>query len=384
MMPALRDRMARLAPLQQYLRPLAAAGVLLAVIGGGVLLVEYLAGRGRPDPVVNAAQAPVQNDVTEQMLAPLPESPARRAVETARQHIATGRLTLPVEGNAYASVLEAWNADGTHADVIAVIGEVTQAMGAAIAQNLRSDNDARAREIHAMAVALGQQTGTVNSPAYRQLRDGTQAALKSRFDAAAKKFDRDAAQRTAQLARDLEFPQLGQDLARQAQAMPRPGQAVPGGGVLSATASSAVAINRKPVTRAEYARFANASGRASTLCRERASLLRVVAPRDWRSPGFDQKESEPVVCVSLQDAEAYAAWLSRQTGQKWRLPNATEAQQTAAVDPGRDVSLWLRDCAGACTKRKASGASWRSKKAQRDLLANRGYDDVGFRLVRDL
>jgi len=159
---------------------------------------------------------------------------------------------------------------------------------------------------------------------------------------------------------------------------------VPGGGVLAESTGGAVALNRKAVTRAEYARFANASGRASTLCRERASLLRVLSPRDWRSPGFDQKESEPVVCVSLQDAEAYAAWLSRQTGQKWRLPSAAESQMTGVGDGGRAVSLWLRDCAGNCTKRKASGTSWRSKQAQRDLLANRGYDDVGFRLVRDL
>jgi hypothetical protein len=31
-----------------------------------------------------------------------------------------------------------------------------------------------------------------------------------------------------------------------------------------------------------------------------------------------------------------------------------------------------------------SGTSWRSGISQRPLLANRGYDDVGFRLVRDL
>jgi hypothetical protein len=120
------------------------------------------------------------------------------------------------------------------------------------------------------------------------------------------------------------------------------------------------------------------------LCRERASLLRVVAPRDWRSPGFFQKEDEPVVCVSLQDAEAYASWYSRHTGQEWRLPTSAEASGTPAQSGKRAVSLWSRDCASGCSRRLASGKSWRSSNAQRPLMANRGYDDVGFRLVRDL
>ncbi|QSX77210.1 bifunctional serine/threonine-protein kinase/formylglycine-generating enzyme family protein [Agrilutibacter solisilvae] len=387
MMPALRDRFARLAPLQQYARPVWVAGAMLAVFGVVALGVQYIAQRSAIDSPVSVDASPqVHDDVTAQMLKPLPESPARRPVAAAREHIGAGRLTLPVEGNAYASVLEAWNADATDADVQAVIGELTQALGKAIAENLRSGNDARAREINAMATSLAQQTGTVNAPAYLALRDSTQSAVKARFDEAAKRFDRTAALAAAQLARDFELPALGQAFDKQAHAFPRAGQPLPGGGVLSeGPRGGAVAINRKPVTRAEYARFANASGRTSTLCRERASLLRVLAPRDWRSPGFDQKEGEPVVCVSLQDAEAYAHWLSQQTGQKWRLPNATEAQQTAASGTsGKAVALWLRDCAGDCSKRKTSGASWRSKQAQRSLLANRGYDDVGFRLVRDL
>ena len=385
MMPALRDRMARMAPLHQYARPLWATCALLAVIGVGALVAQYFTGRRAPAPVVDTSEeVAVQNDVTERMLAPLPESVARRPVEAARAHIAAGRLTMPVEGNAYASVLEAWNADSTDADVINVVGELTKAMGTALVQNLREGNDARARELHAMVTVLGQRTATVNSPQYKVLREQTQAAIQARFDDAAKRYDRDAAGKTAQLARDFDLPRLGEDFARRAQSLPKPGQTVPGGGVLAESAAGAVALNRKPVTRAEYARFANASGRASTLCRERASLLRVLSPRDWRSPGFDQKESEPVVCVSLQDAEAYATWLSKQTGQKWRLPTAAEAQLTAAGDAGRAVSLWLHDCAGNCAKRKTAGASWRSKQGQRDLLANRGYDDVGFRLVRDL
>ncbi len=332
-----------------------------------------------------ASDGTVHSDVTAAMLKPLPESPARKAVETARERMAAGRLTAPIDANAYSSVLEAWNADSTHADVLAVVTELTDAFADTIAAQLRNGNDARAREVYAMATALGQQTGTAGAPAQKRLRAKTEAAVKARFEAAAKSYDREGAQRATQLVADFGLPsQLGAAFARRTQSMPRMGATLPGGSVLRASTEGVVAVNRKPVTRADYARFVGATQRSASLCRERASLLRVIAPRDWRSPGFFQGEGEPVVCVSLQDAEAYAGWYSRHTGQRWRLPTTAEARQTTAEGSGRDVALWSRDCSGSCDKRMTSGKSWRSKEGQRARVSNRGYDDVGFRLVRDL
>lgn len=389
LLPALRDRLKRLAPLQQYAKPIWAVGTLLAFIGVGVLGAEYLSRRHPvevdPAGAADAATISAHNEVTTAMLKPLPESPARQAIDTARKRISTGQLTAPIGANAYASVLEAWNADSTNAEVVSVVEELTDAFANAIAAQIRDGNDARAREIHAMATALAQQTGTTASPAYQRLRTKTEAAVTARFDRATQRYDRDGAQRTAQLVADFGLsPQLGADFARRTAKMPRVGGVLAEGGVLRASTEGAVAVSRNPVTRADYARFVDATKRTPSLCRERASLLRVLAPRDWRSPGFFQKEGEPVVCVSLQDAEAYAGWHSRQTGQHWRLPTAEEAHETPAQAGNRAVSLWSRDCAAGCAHRMASGKSWRNASAQRPLLANRGYDDVGFRLVRDL
>jgi formylglycine-generating enzyme required for sulfatase activity len=90
-----------------------------------------------------------------------------------------------------------------------------------------------------------------------------------------------------------------------------------------------------------------------------------------------------VVCVSLQDAEAYAGWYSHQTGQRWRLPTAEEAHETPA-----QPAIARCHCGRAIAPRAAAPfrqwQSWRSTSPQRPLQANRGYDDVGFRLVRDL
>ena len=113
-------------------------------------------------------------------------------------------------------------------------------------------------------------------------------------------------------------------------------------------------------------------------------MLRVIAPKTWKAPGFDQNENEPVVCVSMADAESYARWYGQQTGHRYRLPTADEARQTASEIAGRDVSLWLRDCGSNCVQRLVGGPSWRAKAMQRPLPASRGYDDVGFRLVREL
>jgi len=49
----------------------------------------------------------------------------------------------------------------------------------------------------------------------------------------------------------------------------------------------------------------------------------------WRNPGFAQKDSHPVVCVSWHDAQEYCHWLSRQNGMGCRLPTEAEWEYAA-------------------------------------------------------
>lgn len=51
--------------------------------------------------------------------------------------------------------------------------------------------------------------------------------------------------------------------------------------------------------------------------------------RHFSQPGFDQSAAHPVVCVSALDAQAYATWLSGETGTAHRLPSEAEWEYAA-------------------------------------------------------
>jgi serine/threonine-protein kinase PpkA len=214
------------------------------------------------------------------------------------------------------------------------------------------------------------------------------------------------------------------------------------------TIAKAFMMMRNEVSRSEYSAFASSTRRESSRCRNALSPLRLFDRRDWKDPGFRQSGSDPVVCVSYDDARAYANWLGRRTGQAYRLPtrsewlhaerastragsaclrgnvrdsSATAGGARAACNDGfantapsgryassslgindlfGNVSEWTSTCGSAenriarsvenepCPRRAALGNSWQdgpdvAASQQRMLPPDRGYDDIGFRLVRD-
>ena len=83
----------------------------------------------------------------------------------------------------------------------------------------------------------------------------------------------------------------------------------------------------------------------------------IVPDRDlsWRKPGFPQSEDNPAVCISWNDAVAFCKWLSKETGEHYRL--SSEAEWEYACRAGRKGNYagnlneigWYRDNSGGAT-----------------------------------
>ena len=99
------------------------------------------------------------------------------------------------------------------------------------------------------------------------------------------------------------------------------------------TISRPFAIGKYEITVAEFRAFVAATQYAAAGdCRvvSGGSWVRA-ADHSWKDPGFNgpQADSEPVVCLSWDDAGAYTTWLTRTTGKVYRLPSETEWEYAA-------------------------------------------------------
>jgi formylglycine-generating enzyme required for sulfatase activity len=96
-----------------------------------------------------------------------------------------------------------------------------------------------------------------------------------------------------------------------------------------------LAIGKFEVTVDQFSAFVAETGMVvGNNCNEivafdRTALIWGPPEASFRQPGFDITGSQPVVCISWHEAQAYVAWLRRRTGKPYRLPAEAEWEYAA-------------------------------------------------------
>lgn len=112
-----------------------------------------------------------------------------------------------------------------------------------------------------------------------------------------------------------------------------------------------LAVAKTEITRAQYRSFMAASHYAMTDngCNTWANnrILGFVKSHNWDHPGYPQNEQHPVVCVSHDDAQAYADWLAATTRKPYRLLSSTEFEYATRAG-SRGPWFWGNANADAC------------------------------------
>ncbi|MCK7594717.1 bifunctional serine/threonine-protein kinase/formylglycine-generating enzyme family protein [Pseudomarimonas salicorniae] len=351
---------------------------------------------------------------------PLAELPAdERLLAFAEEQIARRSLSQPPGNNAYESLLAAESLSADPARLAELGDAWLQAATPYIAGALAEGRDDSALALLERGRELARRLRLQDAPALGALREALSTPLIARFEALTRARDVDALATlkarilTLGLPSEWFEPHWSRKLI-----LARPGEPLPGAPQwrlvsLPEGRQAGLAMLSTPVSVSEYAAFARDSGRGPANCRVRTAML-TLKKRSWQDPGFAQQGDHPVVCVSPADARAYASWLGAREGATVRLPAGAEWNRLAghgvACAPGASCSregtrggaqsaasaLGIHASRGNVREWVAEpgaaqrGESWRDvvdRRAGRGddaLDASRGYDDIGFRVVRSV
>jgi len=384
-----------------------------------------------PTPGVAANASPfagVKSGVVITTLDYDPTVPGAKFISSANKQIKQNRLTAPPGDNAIESLLAARKAAPTNPAIAALSDIVIDGLAKNLNEAVKNKRDEAAKAAYQRADKFAADADRKKGKSWLALRDALPALLIARLQKDTSELNSSGIAGTKALAGKFEIEQsLLEPAWSKANVMPQPrvGDIVKADGpsmVLTAIPNATragLAIMREEVSKGEYATFSSANNRPAAVCRNAFASM-FSGKISWDKPGFNQSNEHPVVCISHADALAYAQWLSKRTGLNYRLPTQNEWRSVVgykAGDPCRagviscgnkgtaagsgtpasplgiydlqgNASEWLSDSAGS-GRYTVAGLSWRdtstaSSTRTSNQNGDRGYDDVGFRLVREV
>jgi formylglycine-generating enzyme required for sulfatase activity len=380
-------------------------------------------------PTPAGAFGQVSAEVTVTALDYDPTRAGARELAAARRQIDRQRLSLPPGDNAMASLRAARALAPGEPAIARLSDEVVAFYAGRVVAAVEAGKDQDALDDHARVAPFVEDMERAQGKPWTDMRAALVPALLARLQAGLDQVDADAVARTKSLAGTLGIDSTELEPAwSQAVQLPKAGDPIDDNGVAMVLVSlprdgrPGLAAMRAEVTRGEYAAFDAASGRADARCRNRLAPISLKR-RSWDDPGFSQAGTHPVVCVSFDDARAFAQWLGRRNGKEYRLPTRAEwvplatyrgtgnacrdgridcgsaGTVAASQGPASHLGLtgmrgnareWLSDCDRGCARRLVGGVGWRDPAARanpqgtNDFDADTGFDDIGFRLVREV
>ena len=110
-----------------------------------------------------------------------------------------------------------------------------------------------------------------------------------------------------------------------------------------------LAVSMFPIVYGEYAWFVSETRHKSggSCTTDENGVLKARATRDWQNPGFAHVLQSPAACIDFNDAAAYVAWLSKKTGQTYRLLSEAEYEYIARAGAATAYP-WGDNGAAAC------------------------------------
>ena len=367
-----------------------------------------------------------------------------KLLREAKDLVAHGHTFMPKPGNAVERYLAVLRLDARQRDALTGIENAYAELSQQFVASLAASNFAATNEAIERAIALNEQAKLKKDKGFAAFRTSVHSEIEKYRKGERDAFDTKTLSPLAALLPNLEKIDADQATALKAD-MQRPATLLSKGGtfrdrsgaelvvipIQGGDGAGAFALGATDVTRGAYERFAVATKRASAKCRDSRRLFARSKDLSWRAPGFVQNDEHPVVCVSWNDAKAYADWLSQQTGLHYRLPTQKEwliAARAAGVpascsagnfgddtcsdgyaytapvahfastgfglyDMAGNVDVWTADCAKGgdpSCERVIRGLSWRDMfndgflTRQDTSATDVGYATTGFRVLREV